>query len=118
MSKFAAAGAMRTRIIVCDRAVAQDADGYETPDFDNIYPEGIALRCQWQNAFGADALEAEKLGLTDSATLTMRFDPRVDPTCILFRDRDPRPFEVISVNNVLDQGRYMEVRVKRMVAAK
>lgn len=121
MAKNARAGDLRTKITVWEHApfggpVEVDADGY--PVGGRANPVGRALWCKWVNAYGAEVYAARQVGVEEPATLTMRYTPFVTPTCLIYRGEDKRPYEVIGVNDVEDLHVWLEVKVKRKVAAK
>ena len=119
MASKANPGQMRTIIRILRPSDAPDAAGYANPGYVNIYPDNRAIHCKWVSAFGAEAMQAGSLGIKDMATLTLRFDPRVTPECIITRGdgEAARTYEIISQpNDVADAHRWMELRVKRRVA--
>lgn len=120
MAKRASAAQLRTRIQVFDvpDGDGSDKDGYEGAGAVNVFGAGRHRRCKWVNAHGPDVYEATRLGLEEAATLTMRYTPGITPTCVIYRGDDPRPYEVISINDVEDRHVWLEVRVRRKVAAK
>lgn len=112
---------MRTRIRILKPTDNANAAGYRNSGYSNIYPDGRALRCQWVTAYGNEAVQAQSLGMQDPATITLRYDPRITPDCIVVKgDGEHAPqYEIISPpNDVGDAHRWMEIRVKRRVASK
>ena len=59
-----------------------------------------------------------QLQLRQPATLTMRYSPRIQPTMLVYKGRDPVPYEVVSVDDVEDRHRWLEVTVQRKGAAR
>ena len=43
--------------------------------------------------------------------------PKITTTCLIYRGEDPRPYEVVSLNDVEDRHAWLEVRVQRKAAA-
>lgn len=120
MSSRASPGEMRTLIRILRPVDAGDAEGYPNPGYTNIYPDDRTLHCKWISAFGAEAVQAQSLGLSDPATLTLRYDPRITSDCIICRGsgESERRYEIISPpNDVGGAHRWMEIRVKRRTAA-
>lgn len=116
ISKSATPGQMRTRIRILTPADNPDAEGYKNPGYANIYPDDRTIRCKWVSVFGAEAVQAQSLGLTDPATLTLRYDPRITADCVIVKGEGEaaRQYEIISQpNDVGDAHRWMEIRVKR-----
>ena len=59
-----------------------------------------------------------QLQLREPATLTMRYSPKIDSTLLAYRRGDPRPYEIVSVDNVEERGKWLEVQVQRKGAAR
>ena len=111
-------GEFRQRIRIENTPVGDDAvddDGYREEEWKNVHPKGGTYGCRWVNAHGRDVLDAKQLGLEELATLTMRYTERLTPTCRIFRGDDPRPYDVISIDNIREMGRYLEIKVQRKV---
>lgn len=120
MAKSAAPGEMRTRIRILAPSNEPDGEGYRNPTFANIYPDDRTIRCKWVSAFGTEAVQAQSLGLTEPATLTLRYDPRITAQCVvvLGEGQSARHYELMSPpNDVGGAHRWMELRVKRREAA-
>lgn len=118
------AGEMRTRIQVFDLprdptgAPALDADGYPVSRPVNVLGEGRYFHSRWVNAHGSEIYEAKQAGVTEPATLTMRYTKKITTTCLIYREKDPEPYEVLSLNDVEDRHVWLEIRVQRKAAAK
>lgn len=119
MAKNAAPGEMRTRIRILCPTYNRDDEGYKNPSYSNIYPDDRTIRCKWTAAFGNEAVQAQSLGLTDTVTLTLRYDPRITADCVIVRagdDPKKRAYELMSPpNDVGGAHRWLELRVKRRV---
>ena len=120
MAKSALAGEMRTRIVVKSLTVGIDEDGYPVERWDPIFTEPV--RCLWQNAHGNEAYEAMRLDLKEAATLTMRYTPKIDVRCRIWRlPEDPedetKAFEIVSLDAVEQRGAFLELKVRRTVTA-
>ena len=117
------AGEMRTRIQVFDLPRDQagepvrDKDGYPAQEPVNVFGHGRQLHCKWVNAHGSEVYDAKQAGVTEPATLTLRYTSKITTTCLIYRGGDPRPYEVISLNDVEDRNVWLEVRVQRKGAA-
>lgn len=119
MAKQAGAGDLRTKIRVFDRPgdKPRDSDGYPIDGPENVFGKGAVRYCKWVNAYGREVYDARQAGVTEPATLTLRYTPKITTTCIVYRDRDPAPYEVISVNDVENRHVWLEVKVQRKAAA-
>lgn len=120
MARSASAGELRTRIKVFDvpNGEAWNENGYPVQEPINVFGEGGSRMCKWVNAYGVEVYTAKQAGVTEPATLTMRYTPLVTPTSTIYKGSDPRPYEVISVNDVEDRHAWLEVRVQRKVESK
>ena len=117
MARYANAGELRTKIRVFRPAEESDSDGY-TSGRVNVFGENGYRYCKSGNAHGTEVYEARQAGVTEPATLTLRYTPKITTTCIIYRDKDPDPYEVISLNDVENKHVWLEVRVQRKAAAK
>lgn len=120
MSSRADPGQMRTIIRILRPKDTPDAEGYTNSGYVNIYPDDRTIRCKWVTAYGIEAVQAQSLGLTDAATLTLRYDPRITADCIVVvgNGKTARRYDIISQpNDVMGNHRWMELRVKRRTAA-
>lgn len=123
MARRVNAGEMRTKIrVVRTRPIDEDGADEDVVDEDGV-PVGVPVevlscRCKWVNGHGDEVYKAKQAGVTEPATLTMRYTPKVTTTCEIYRGSDPRPYEVISVNDVEDRHVCLEVRVQRKAASK
>ena len=122
MARRAGAGELRTAIRIFDYPrdergeVLRDPDGYPAAQRVNVLGEGRVLHCKWVNAWGSEVYDARRTGVTEPATLTMRYTPKLTAACLIYRGSDPRPYEVISLNDVEDRRTWLEVKVQRMGA--
>ena len=117
MSKSAGAGDLRTKIEIKKATMTTSSNGYDMPTWTNIFGDGVFAWCKWVNAHGQEVFSAQQLGLEEMATLTMRYTPRLTAACEIYRYGDSKPFEIISIDNVEQRNTWLEVKVKRKVAA-
>lgn len=118
MAREASAGEMRTRISVFERLTGTDPDGFPLDGEVNVFGEDGFRYCKWANAWGQEVYTAMQAGVEEPATLTMRYTKKVAPTGILYKSGDPKPYEIISVNDIDERHAWLEVKVVRKVAAK
>ena len=124
MAKQASAGELRTRIYIrkaVERSV--DSDGVAHEKAASVFPPGPdgkerVYHCKWVNAYGTEAVTAMQLKIQEPATLTMRYSPLIQPNQLIYKLGDPIPYEIISINDVEERHTWLEVRVKRRVAAR
>ena len=109
MAKYANAGELRTpvKFIRIDRGT--DADGYPV----EVEVEVLKTKCKWVNVHGTEVFTAMQQQLREPATITMRYSPLVNPKLILYKGTDTEPYAVISVDDVEDRHKWLEVKVQR-----
>ena len=124
MAKRANAGELRTQIMVFDvprdaqGEPLRDEDGYKLEEPVNVFGDGATRYCKWVNAWGSEVYTARQAGVTEPGTLTLRYTPKLTTTCIIYRGTDPKPYEVISVNDVENRHAWLEVKVQRKGAVR
>lgn len=113
------AGDLRTKIFIEDVVKTPDSEGYYRETWTNVFGTGAVAWCQWKNAHGTEELINKQMGLGEIATLRLRYSPKIMPTCRLRKIAEPNLWwEVISVDNIGERGVWLEIKVKRGVAAK
>ena len=50
-------------------------------------------------------------------TITMRYSPLVTVKCRIWHERDPEPYEIISIDNIGDRREFLEIKAQRVVTA-
>lgn len=114
MAKYANAGELRTPIKFAEKVQAIDADGYPA----EVEKVVLTTKCKWVNAHGTEVFSAMQQQLKEPATITMRYAPLVNQKLILYKGDDKDPYEVISVDDVEDRHKWMEIKVQRKTGAK
>lgn len=118
MSKYANPGELRTPVYIKKIDRSRDADGFPQETETSVFGQELPAYVKWVNVHGTDALTAMQMKLRDPATLTMRYSPLIDQTCLIYRGEDPEAFEIISIDNVEERNTWLEIKVQRRVAAK
>lgn len=118
MSKSANAGELRTPITVMSVSKPTDDEGYDSYVETNVFGTGAVLMCKWVNAHGTEVFAAAQLQLREPATVTVRYSPKIDRTCLIYRGSDPEPYEIISIDNVEERDAWLEIKVQRKEAAR
>lgn len=116
MSKFANPGELRTPVSFVRVERGTDADAISTESPIDIF--GGPVKVKWVNAHGTEALTAAQMNLREPATITCRYSNLIKVDCLIYRIGDPTPYEIISIDNVEERGRWMEIKVKRQVSAR
>lgn len=122
MAKSARAGELRTRIYIRRLEKEVNGNGVTVETEKSIFPDPPdqterVYHCKWVNAYGTEAVTAMQLQIRESATLTMRYSPRIQADCWIYRLGDPEPYQIISVNDVEERHTWLEVKVCRKQAA-
>lgn len=107
MAKYANAGELRTPIkfIRIDRS--KDADGYSV----EVEVEVLKTKCKWVNVHGTEVFTAMQQQLREPATITMRYSPLINPKLIVYKGAEP--YEVISIDDIENRHRWLEIKVQR-----
>ena len=84
----------------------------------NIFGEGKCVRAKWVNAHGTDSFVALQMKLREPATITCRYSPKIKVDQVVYRGDDPKPFEIISIDNVEERNQWLEIKVQRKVQAR
>ena len=122
MAKQANAGELRT--LVCFRRVIKESDEEGCPRMreEPVFLDGQGrerpVHCKWVNAHGTEVFTAMQLKVRQPATLTMRYSPLITPALRVYKGSAPVPYEVVSVDDVEDRHRWLEVTVERKAAAR
>lgn len=122
MAKKAAAGDLRTQVYFRRVLKETNSNGYPRQREEYVFVDHAGnerpVHCKWVNAHGTEVFSAMQMQIREPATLTMRFSPLIDASMLVYKGKDPRPYEIISVNNVEDRGKWLEIKVQRKGAAR
>ena len=122
MAKQVSAGDLRTPVYFRRVLKGSDSKGATHQREEYVYTdscdEELPVHCKWVNAHGTEVFSAMQLQLREPATLTMRYSPLINATMLVYKGKDPRPYEIISVDNVEERGRWLELKVQRKGAAR
>lgn len=118
MAKSASIGEMRTRITVKLPTKGVDTDGFATETDADVF--GGKVWCKWVYQHGSEVFENMRLGLGEVATITMRYSSLVTPRCKVWREGESAAadaWEIVSIDNVEEARRFLEIKVRRGVKA-
>ena len=122
MAKECTAGEMRTRIRITRPVKTINENGFEVCEEADLF--GQPVNCKWVWAHGSEVLEHMRLQLGQVATLTMYASPLVTVDCRITLEDELQltgaalgTFEIVSIDQVENRGRFMEIKVRRKVAA-
>lgn len=109
-------GELRTQIRVKRIEHAIDEDGFNKREYKDVFGHGIW--CKWIFERGTETFESARQRLMERAVITIRHDARIDERCVIERVDKPEVYwEVISVMDTDGRNRWMEITLKRSVAA-
>lgn len=119
MSKAANPGELRTPVYFFRREKDTDADGDHIENLVNVFGEGKAIRCKWVNAHGSEVFDALQQQLREPATITCRYSAKINRTLEVQKGlSDTELYEIISVDDVEEKHKWMEIKVQRKEAAR
>lgn len=119
MSKAANAGELRTKVYFMKNERVKDAEGFFTDTEVNVFGENIPCMCKWVNAHGYEVFQTMQLQIREPATITTRFSRKLlDPTLLVYKGADPKPYEIISIDNVEERSVWIEIKVQRKAGAR
>ena len=123
MSKHANPGELRTPVRFVRVERTQDDESFCRETEETV----VTVYAKWVNAHGNEAFAEATATLSEPATLTIRYQaalasylPEETPgvTMRCYRADDPRPYEIISIDDVEERHFWMEIHVKRQVTAR
>jgi len=114
MSRNANPGELRTPVRFVSVTRTQDSESY----YHDTEAQVLETWAKWVNAHGSDAFSDAVMKLSEPATLTVRYSDLIQPDQLVYKGSDPKPWEIISIDNVDERGFWMEIHVKRLVSAR
>lgn len=108
-------GEMRTRVTIRKIKSGLDTEGFNTRSYDDLFPKPVWCKWEWER--GTETFENERQRLEERAVITMRYSDKVTPRCMLWKEKETEPWEVVSVNDIDDRHRWLQLTLKRSVKA-
>lgn len=117
MGKKVYAGELNALVRFVTVAPTINENGFSSLIETDIFPKPCRVQWVWQHR--AEVFENMKYKLNQKATITMYYSPKINQQCRVYLEGDDAPdsFEIISIDNVQDTRRYMEIKIKREVKA-
>lgn len=122
MAKEVNAGDLRTRIQVYRTERGINANGFNTEQEVAVFSEPVW--CKWVWAHGSEVFEHRREKLGQVATITMYHTPLITPQCKIelvdeqaITGTTGELFDVVSIDPVENNRRFMEIKVNREVKA-
>lgn len=113
MAKYANAGELRTPVKFTRIDRIKDADGYSVETEVDV----LITKCKWVNVHGTEVFTAMQQQLKEPATITMRYSPLINQKLIIYKGKDAEPYEVISIDDIEDRHKWLEIKVQRKTEA-
>lgn len=104
-------GKLKTTVVFKSVTHGNNVNGVLTESVSTI----LTARCHWQNAHGTETVENLRLNLGELATISMRYSALVDVKQLVYLGSEV--WEIVSIDNVEERNRWMEIKVKRKVKA-
>jgi SPP1 family predicted phage head-tail adaptor len=104
------AGDLRTRVTFQQPTATKDPGGAQKNTFANV-ATNPTVWARWINAHGQEAEQSEALKSVQRATVTVRYRSDIVPTWQLLKDGEA--WQIISVDQVRDRNRWVEMIVER-----
>ena len=114
MSRNANPGELRMPVRFVSVTRTQDSESY----YHDTEAQVLETWAKWVNVHGSDAFSDAVMKLSEPATLTVRYSDLIQPDQLVYKGSDPKPWEIISIDNVDERGFWMEIHVKRLVSAR
>ena len=124
MSKRANAGKLNTPVVFKKKKTNLDKEAYKKQSEESIFGKDengkdIPVWGKWTNVHGTEVFKAMQLELKEPVTFITRYSPLLcDNTLIAYKIGDPKPFEVISIDNVENRCEWLEIKLQRQVTAR
>lgn len=123
MSKSANPGELRTVTYFMRVERTTNQNGVPVPREVNVFGQDSQkneryVLTKWVNAHGNEVIAAMQLELKELATITMRYSPLVTRSCLVYCGTDPVAFEIVSIDDVENRHRWLEIKVARKMPAR
>lgn len=107
-------GQLRTPVLLAPRTVSAETGGFQVPTPDTA--NQIQAWARWVNVHGAEVWSAQSAGVTEAATVTIRYQAEMDATWYVSKDGGTTWYEVVSLDNVQERCEYLEMKVRKVRA--
>jgi SPP1 family predicted phage head-tail adaptor len=104
-------GEMRTQITLQSPTITQDAGGAQVQSYANVSPNPVVY-ARWINAHGAEVVASDALESTQRAAVTIRHRTDIKETWRVLKNSEA--WQIISIDPVRDQRRFIELIVERV----
>jgi SPP1 family predicted phage head-tail adaptor len=105
---------MRTRITFQQPTVISDAGGAQSSGWTNVSSIPIVW-ARWTNEHGQEAVQNDSARSAQRATVTIRYRSDVNTNWQVLKDGEA--WQILSIDQVQDRNRYVEMVVERVKGA-
>ena len=99
-------GDLNMKVTLYNRTVTTSAGGFQKPSLVELDDFWV----KWENVHGSEAWVASSVQARMAATVLMRYDPRVDPTCVI--KKEGKYYEIVSPDDIRSKHEYIELKVQ------
>ncbi len=104
-------GEMRTQITLQSPTISQDAGGAQSQTYANVSSNPVVY-ARWINAHGTETVNSDALKSAQRATVTIRHRTDINETWRILKDSEA--WQILSIDPVRDQRRFVELVVERV----
>ena len=109
-------GELRTPVLLAPRKITTGTGGFQVAGPDPDPDNQVSAWAKWSNIHGAEVWSAQAAGVTEAATVLIRYHATLNATWYISKDGGSTWFEVISLDNIAERGEYLEIKVKKVEA--
>lgn len=107
-------GELRVPITLQGPTLEADAGGAQRPTWEDLTDGDV--QAKWVNVHGMEAWAVDRAGkAVSAATVTIRYRADVTPRCSILKGG--ARWEIVSLDNILERGEYLEIKVKRVTGS-
>lgn len=108
-------GELRTAVLLAPRSVTTATGGFQssTPDTS----KQVSAWARWTNAHGSEVWAASAAGVSEAATVLIRYQSGIDTSWTISNDNGASWWEIVLLDNIQQRSEYIELKVKRMRSA-
>ena len=100
-------GELRTPVVLGKRMVTTGPGGFQAASFS----AETGAWARWQNVHGAEVWQSAAQGVSQAATVLIRYWEGLDETWLV--EKGGVVYEIVSVDDIQDRHEFMELKVKR-----
>lgn len=108
-----------TTPIKLQRRVTETINGAKKVTWvDEVLDERLFIvQCEWKNFHGREAVQMGALQIDEGATLILWYHPAITEHHRIIHMVSGKAYEIVSMDNIEDRNRFLELKVKRVATA-